>query len=449
MVEILERSRPRGRAGRRASSSALSLPGADRVRARRQRHRHARLLGPRPARRDPRAAAEPAGRARHRRRHLREPDPGARARRRRARDQALLACASSELAVADALDRSRAQRARAARAAADADARVARSRTRSRPATRTCIGHCERLAALAVAARRSGSRCPRTRSRPCGSARSSTTSARSGSPTGSCSSPGPLDDEERAEVERHPLLGDDLLAPLDLLGTSRPIVRHHHERWDGAGYPDGLAGPRISRGARIVAVADAVEVMASRARLPARRSARRSSSPSSGRGAGASGTRQLVDLALELLASGEIILADGGARVLEAEHAPEQTPIVSILLVEDDPEQALLVREAILGAIAGARIGHAARHPHRQQPLPRVVLVVRRRRPPAPRRQRARTARPDPGGDARAARRDDDRSELGEPGRRGFRRGAAEYVVKGAGYAEALAGRLRGLVEAG
>ena len=47
------------------------------------------------------------------------------------------------------------------------------------------------------------------------------------------------------------------LAPLDLLGQSRPIVRHHHERWDGKGYPDRLAGTAIPLGARIAALADA------------------------------------------------------------------------------------------------------------------------------------------------------------------------------------------------
>jgi cyclic di-GMP phosphodiesterase len=76
--------------------------------------------------------------------------------------------------------------------------------------------------------------------------------------------PGPLDDEERRIVETHPVIGDKLLEPLDLLATARPIVRHHHERWDGLGYPDGLAALEIPAGARIVAVADSVEVMSSR-----------------------------------------------------------------------------------------------------------------------------------------------------------------------------------------
>src|SRR4051795_13479417 len=76
--------------------------------------------------------------------------------------------------------------------------------------------------------------------------------------------PGPLDDEERRIVETHPEIGDKLLEPLDLLAGARPIVRHHHERWDGGGYPDRLAEDAIPLGARIVAVADAIEVMSAR-----------------------------------------------------------------------------------------------------------------------------------------------------------------------------------------
>jgi len=68
--------------------------------------------------------------------------------------------------------------------------------------------------------------------------------------------PGLLDGEEVSVVRTHPLIGDRLLEPLDLLAAARPIVRHHHERWDGSGYPDRLSGEEIPLGARIVAVAD-------------------------------------------------------------------------------------------------------------------------------------------------------------------------------------------------
>jgi putative two-component system response regulator len=73
--------------------------------------------------------------------------------------------------------------------------------------------------------------------------------------------PGALDAEEWDVVRRHPELGATLLDGIDQWREARMIVRHHHERFDGRGYPSGLRGVRIPVGARIVAVADAVDVM--------------------------------------------------------------------------------------------------------------------------------------------------------------------------------------------
>jgi putative two-component system response regulator len=73
--------------------------------------------------------------------------------------------------------------------------------------------------------------------------------------------PGRLTDEERAEMQRHPVIGAAILQPLRLGRVVGPIVRAHHERWDGAGYPDGLRGSAIPIGARIVAVVDAHDAM--------------------------------------------------------------------------------------------------------------------------------------------------------------------------------------------
>lgn len=73
--------------------------------------------------------------------------------------------------------------------------------------------------------------------------------------------PGKLTDEERAEMQRHPLIGAAILQPLRLGRIVGPIVRGHHERWDGAGYPDGLRGEAIPIGARVVAVVDAHDAM--------------------------------------------------------------------------------------------------------------------------------------------------------------------------------------------
>jgi putative two-component system response regulator len=73
--------------------------------------------------------------------------------------------------------------------------------------------------------------------------------------------PGTLTDEERREMQRHPIIGAGILQPLHLGRIVGPIVRAHHERWDGGGYPDGLRGEAIPIGARIVAVADAFDAM--------------------------------------------------------------------------------------------------------------------------------------------------------------------------------------------
>jgi HD-GYP domain-containing protein (c-di-GMP phosphodiesterase class II) len=74
--------------------------------------------------------------------------------------------------------------------------------------------------------------------------------------------PGPLLSEEMAVIRRHPEDGVALLAePLSLDEHGRALIRHHHERWDGSGYPDGLAGQAIPRVARVMAVADAYDAM--------------------------------------------------------------------------------------------------------------------------------------------------------------------------------------------
>ncbi|HEU4977769.1 MAG TPA: HD domain-containing phosphohydrolase [Solirubrobacteraceae bacterium] len=75
--------------------------------------------------------------------------------------------------------------------------------------------------------------------------------------------PGPLSDEERELIRRHPVEGEQLLGDAPALAAVRRIVRHDHERWDGAGYPDGLSGDAIPLGARIVFAADAYHAMRS------------------------------------------------------------------------------------------------------------------------------------------------------------------------------------------
>lgn len=74
--------------------------------------------------------------------------------------------------------------------------------------------------------------------------------------------PGPLSSVERAEVEQHARLGERILEPAGLVELL-PIVRHHHERWDGTGYPDGLVGDEIPLGSRVLAVCDVFETITS------------------------------------------------------------------------------------------------------------------------------------------------------------------------------------------
>lgn len=83
--------------------------------------------------------------------------------------------------------------------------------------------------------------------------------------------PGPLSGEEFAKVKEHCEIGYSILKSIPQLKDVASLVRSHHERWDGRGYPDGLAGEEIPLGARIIAVADAFEAMtAARVYRPAR-----------------------------------------------------------------------------------------------------------------------------------------------------------------------------------
>jgi diguanylate cyclase (GGDEF)-like protein len=93
------------------------------------------------------------------------------------------------------------------------------------------------------------------------------------------SKPGPLTPTEREIVETHPELGEKIIAPIDRLEEVRPIVRHCHERFDGEGYPDRLAGDAIPIESRIILVCDAYHAMTTdrpyRKRLPAEEALRR------------------------------------------------------------------------------------------------------------------------------------------------------------------------------
>ncbi|CAN5774294.1 response regulator [soil metagenome] len=72
---------------------------------------------------------------------------------------------------------------------------------------------------------------------------------------------GPLSEQEWKLMRRHPVIGERICQPLNASRGFAPIIRHHHERFDGRGYPDGLSGEAIPLGARIVAITDAYEAI--------------------------------------------------------------------------------------------------------------------------------------------------------------------------------------------
>jgi len=257
--------------------------------------------------------------------------------------------------------------------------------------------------------------------------------------------PGALDDEERRIIQTHPEIGDKLLEPLDLLSGARPIVRHHHERWDGTGYPDRLAGAAIPLGARIVAVSDSIEVMSSRQLY------RQPSTPEQILNElrtcrGKQWDPQIVDLVLGLIDSGELVLSSDGLHLLE-QPPPEVTmPGFSVLLVEDDDDHALLVTEVLKDALDGAvvsRVGSVAGAAEASNGSTWSLAVVDHNLPDGLGMQVLDALRAsDPtmpilmltgqGSEEMAI--------------EAFRHGASDYVVKGGGYLEALASRVRGLV---
>ena len=111
---------------------------------------------------------------------------------------------------------------------------------------------------------------------------------------------GPLTPDERAEIEKHPEWGERILSPIDELAEVRPIVRHCHERWDGAGYPDALAGDEIPLESRIIFVCDAFHAMTTerpyRQALPVEEAVRRLRE-----GAGTQFDPDVVDVFLRLI----------------------------------------------------------------------------------------------------------------------------------------------------
>ena len=117
--------------------------------------------------------------------------------------------------------------------------------------------------------------------------------------------PSTLDDEEYAVIKNHTLWGAEILKNVTNIPDATVVARSHHERWDGTGYPDGLAGTQIPLGARIVAIADAYDAMSSARvyRQPLSHSTIRSELL---QGRGTQFDPQLLDAFLPLFDSGEL-----------------------------------------------------------------------------------------------------------------------------------------------
>jgi HD-GYP domain-containing protein (c-di-GMP phosphodiesterase class II) len=73
--------------------------------------------------------------------------------------------------------------------------------------------------------------------------------------------PSSLDENERALMSRHPVIGAEIVQGIEFLTDAAEVVRSHHERWDGTGYPDGLAGEEIPLAARVFSVADVLDAL--------------------------------------------------------------------------------------------------------------------------------------------------------------------------------------------
>jgi putative two-component system response regulator len=305
-------------------------------------------------------------------------------------------------------------------------------------------GHCERLAALAV-------RVAEKLGLPNADVETVRLGAilhdigKIGIPDRVLLKPGPLDPEERRIVETHPEIGDKLLEPLDLLSAARPVVRHHHERWDGTGYPDRLAGADIPLGARIVAVADSVEVMSSRQlyRTPLGVTAildelRENS--------GSQWDAEIVSIVLDLIESGELALSPGGLQILEQRPEPACPSGLAVLLVEDDDDHALLVSEALTRALDSPVIARArtvAGAVELVNGSAWSLAIVDHRLPDGLGVEVLDTLR-EASPEIPVVMLTGQGSE--ETAIEAFRHGASDYVVKGGAYLDALTDRVRSLV---
>lgn len=135
--------------------------------------------------------------------------------------------------------------------------------------------------------------------------------------------PFPLTNEEIKKIEKHPELGANLLKTSQILANLIPIIRHHHERYDGTGYPAGLKGNEIPLEARILTIADAMEAMISN--RPYRNGlTNQALLDQIGRGSGTQFDPQVVSVTIDLLRSEGEKLIPGFANLNTNEYESEQ-----------------------------------------------------------------------------------------------------------------------------
>jgi putative two-component system response regulator len=120
--------------------------------------------------------------------------------------------------------------------------------------------------------------------------------------------PGPLNAEEERQMREHVVIGERIVRHLPSAADLLPIIRHHHERFDGGGYPDGLCGHKIPLLARIVSVSDAHDALSSDRPYRARRD-QSEAIETLMRGAGQQWDRELIALLLSELPAARFELA--------------------------------------------------------------------------------------------------------------------------------------------
>jgi len=119
--------------------------------------------------------------------------------------------------------------------------------------------------------------------------------------------PGPLTEQEWLEIRKHPIIGESIIQPMRFANKVGPIVRGHHERWDGKGYPDGLKEKAIPLGARIVALVDSYDAMTTDRPYRKALSVKRRACREIEQDAGSKFDPELVPIFLKLLKEGALL----------------------------------------------------------------------------------------------------------------------------------------------